>query len=801
MLPTYFQIPFQPVAQPEAVVHAPHVRFTVLTSRLLRLEYSPIDRFEDRPSQVFWYRQHPAPKFDVERSADRLAITTEQLRLVFRFSEQGFVRQTLSIEVKATGAVWKYGDEDRWENLHGTTRTLDGVNGAAQLEPGLMSRSGWSVVEDSRNLVFNEQGWLEARPDAGIRDLYFFGYGHDYKQCLRDFCKVAGRVPLIPRYSLGNWWSRYWNYSQQELIELMTAFKEQAIPLSVCIVDMDWHVTQTGNDSSGWTGYTFNRDLFPDPTGFNAWLHQQGLRTALNLHPADGVHPHEEQYAAMARAMNIDPASEQPVDFDIADPKFMQAYFEILHHPYEKMGVDFWWLDWQQGTRSKLAELDPLLGLNHFHFYDLGRDGSKRSFIFSRWFGLGNHRYPIGFSGDTVVSWESLAFQPYFTATAANVAYGWWSHDIGGHMHGTEDNELYARWVQFGAFSPILRLHSTNNPYQDRRPWVRDETTLRVIRAALQLRHQLIPYLYTMAWRNHVEDMPLITPMYYDYPETEDAYRCPNQYTYGTELIAAPFTTPLDPDTRLSRQPIWLPPGDWFGFFTGEYYAGDRWLAAYGTLDDIPVYAKAGAIVPLATKAGWGGIDNPADLEIHVFPGADNRFELYEDDGLTNAYQHKHFGLTSFSQHWQTARTDLTIEPVRGEVSAAPASRTYTLIFHCLAQPDHIEVRVNGVTREIKSTYAAALDTFTLAEIAVKATDKVAVTLAATGTTLLARIDRRAEKCRQQLRTFRMESDSQRSIDERLPEILIDASVLQTLGAGVTDAHIAALRSVIENGA
>ena len=251
----------------------------------------------------------------------------------------------------------------------------------------------------------------------------------------------------------------------------MEEFREREFPLSVCIVDMDWHTTQTGNRSVGWTGYTWNRDLFPDPAGFIAWLHEQGLRTALNLHPADGVHPHEEAYAEMAAAVGIDPATGEPVEFDSVDPRFVEAYFKFLHHPQEAIGVDFWWLDWQQGKQSKLQGLDPLWWLNHLHFYDLGRDGVKRPFIFSRWGGLGNHRYPIGFSGDTVVSWASLANQPYFTATAANVGYGWWSHDIGGHMWGVEDAELYLRWVQYGVFSPILRLHSTNNPYQDRRPW------------------------------------------------------------------------------------------------------------------------------------------------------------------------------------------------------------------------------------------------------------------------------------------------------------------------------------------
>jgi alpha-glucosidase (family GH31 glycosyl hydrolase) len=134
--------------------------------------------------------------------------------------------------------------------------------------------------------------------------------------------------------------------------------------------------------------------------------------------------------------MGIDPASEQPIEFDVADSHFMQAYFEYLHYPKEEQGIDFWWMDWQQGEHSKLQGLDPLYWLNHLHFYDQAKQGKKRPFIFSRWGGLGNHRYPIGFSGDTVITWDSLSFQPYFTSTASNVAYGWWSHDIGGHFMG-----------------------------------------------------------------------------------------------------------------------------------------------------------------------------------------------------------------------------------------------------------------------------------------------------------------------------------------------------------------------------
>ncbi len=155
----------------------------------------------------------------------------------------------------------------------------------------------------------------------------------------------------------------------------------------------------------------------------------------------------------MARAMGIDPATKQYVKFDIVNPRFAENYFKILHHPLEQQGIDFFWLDWQQEGTTGLAGLNPTFWLNYVHSTDMERRG-KRPLIYHRWGGLGNHRYQIGFSGDTISTWESLTFQPYFTATAANVGYGYWSHDIGGHMPGKVDPEMYTRWVQFGAFSP-----------------------------------------------------------------------------------------------------------------------------------------------------------------------------------------------------------------------------------------------------------------------------------------------------------------------------------------------------------
>ena len=794
-LPSHFQIHLEPLSQPEAIVLGPQVRFTVLTSRLVRVEHSPTEEFQDRASQVFWYRRQPVPQFEVIRSLERIEIITEHLHLRYFVQPEGFARDSLSITLKASNTTWRYGDRDR-RNLRGAARTLDQANGAIQLEPGLLSRSGWAVVDDSRSLVFNDQRWLEPRASAG-HDLYFFGYGHDYRACLQDFARVAGATPLIPRFVLGNWWSRYWAYSQDELAQLVSEFRAHRVPLSVCIVDMDWHITETGNSSTGWTGYTWNRDLFPDPEGFIRWLHEQGLKTALNLHPAEGIHPHEAAYETFARFMEIDPASQKPVSFDIADPKFTQGYFDILHHPMETQGVDFWWLDWQQGALSRLPGLDPLMWLNHLHFYDLGRDGRKRPFIFSRWGGLGGHRYPIGFSGDTVVSWESLSFQPHFTATAANVGYGWWSHDIGGHMSGIEDGELFTRWVQFGVFSPILRLHSTNNPYHERRPWGHDAKVFRVTREALQLRHALIPYLYTMAWRNHRESILLVTPMYHAHPEESDAYHCPNQYYYGSELVAAPFVSPRDPDTRLARQAVWLPAGDWFDFFTGEYFPGNRWHTLYGSLEDIPLFAKAGAIVPLGPQVEWDGVDNPAELTLYVFPGADNRFELYEDDGETTAYWQGARCITPFEQAWHGDQMQIRIGAAQGDTTLVPPERTCRLIIRGVRQPDQIEWSLNGLSSTPAVQYDEATETLELPAVTLKPTDELVLSLSVKEGALLSKRDRRIETCRKMLRAFRLESYTKLRIDGHLPEIIQDPNRLASVGSGLKDAHAAALTNVI----
>jgi len=665
-----YRVPSRPVADPAAVVSGERYRITVLTDGLVRLEYHEDGVFEDRASTFALNRRLPVPDFRVAEDGGHLEIVTARLRLTY---DRGpFTTSGLSIAVRggitAYDSVWRYGQEPR--TLGGTARTLDDADGAVPLEPGVVSRSGFAVLDDSGSFLFDDEGWVAA-DTVGRTDLYVFAYGHDYTAALRAFHAVSGPVPVLPRYALGNWWSRYHRYTEESYLALTARFRDEGIPLSVGVLDMDWHLVDVDPEhGSGWTGYTWNRELFADPAAFLHRLHGEGLRVTLNVHPADGVRGHEQAYPAMAQALGRDPAAGDPIAFDVTDRRFLAAYFEVLHRGLEADGVDFWWLDWQSGPHSRVAGIDPLWMLNHFHYLDNARDG-RRALTFSRYAGPGSHRYPVGFSGDTVVSWASLAFQPHFTATAANIGYGWWSHDIGGHFGGVRDDELTTRWVQFGVFSPVLRLHSGNNAFLTKEPWTFPAPAREVMTAFLRLRHRLVPYLHTMNHRAAADGLPLVLPMYYRSPGTADAYRVPHQYEFGTELVVAAITEPADRRTGLARVRAWLPDGVWVDVLTDLVYDGGRTMYLHRDLTTIPVLAAAGAIVPLDGEAVPGNDPvNPAHVELLVVVGADGRFDLVEDDEAA---------IARTPLAYDQERGEVVAGPVQGAVEVAPAVRTWTI--------------------------------------------------------------------------------------------------------------------------
>lgn len=673
-----YKVETRPKALTDNMVIGKKYRITMLTAGLIRLEYSEDGVFEDRATQMAFYRDFPKTEYRLLHTEDGIEIHTSRIHLIY--NEKEFSGHGLSVQVKgnlsAYHSIWHYGE--KIQDLGGTARTLDMVDGETALDHGVISRFGYSLLDDSSSQILLEDGWIEPRK-KGIKDIYFWGYGHDYKEALHDFYYLCGKAPMLPRYALGNWWSRYYKYTEDSYMNLMEQFDEKNLPFTVAVIDMDWHLVDIDPKyGSGWTGYTWNKKLFPDPARFLQKLHDRGMRVTLNVHPADGVKGHEEMYQEMAETMGVDYEQEDPVICDLADPKFLEAYFKYLHHPREEEGVDFWWIDWQQGSNSKIEGLDPLWILNHFHFLDSRRDG-KRPLTFSRYAGPGSHRYPVGFSGDTYITWNSLRFQPYFTATASNIGYGWWSHDIGGHMLGYKNDEMTARWTQYGIYSPVMRLHSSCSEFNGKEPWRFKKETEEAMSEALRERHRMMPYLYTMNYKSYKEDRPLVVPMYYEYPEERYAYEVDNQYFFGENMVVAPITTPRIKNLNVAKVKAWIPEGIWYDLHTGIMYEGGRLLDLYRDLDSIPVLVKAGSILPFTDEiSGMQAVKNPDSLRIKIFAGHNGKFTLYEDDNETCQYEEGICAVTEM-QYVENEQAIFTIFPIKGDITLLPEKRSYTV--------------------------------------------------------------------------------------------------------------------------
>ncbi|KAA8431980.1 alpha-xylosidase [Weissella paramesenteroides] len=683
-------------------------RFTLLTDRLIRLEYAQDGRFEDRQTQLVQNRIFGDVNYTLKEHNDGhlLEIETKYFHLYYDGGE--FAASNLWIDAKYQYTLhdsrWYFG-EDEDGNLGGTFATLDHADGEIPVDTGIMSRNGYAYLDDTESFAIADNEFTQRVTEQV--DGYFLAYGREYREALADFYKLSGKTPILPRFALGNWWSRYYKYTQDEYLKLMDDFDKERVPINVSVIDMDWHRTTDvpSRFGSTWTGYSWDRNLFPDPDGFLAELKKQHRHVTINTHPAGGIRAFEDSYPAVAKYLGLDIEHEEPAPFDLDNVKFRKAYFEKVHHPLEKQGIDFWWMDWQQGTSRNKEKVEPLWNLNHYHYLDNAQSHDGEGLILSRYAGPGSHRYPIGFSGDTFITWASLNFQPYFTSMATNIGYTWWSHDIGGHMKGSFDVELALRWIQYGVFSPINRLHSSDNPFSGKEPWKFREDVRQYMDNYLRLRGKLIPYLDSANIITNLHNRSLVEPMYYQYPDNTESYLYKNQYLFGSQLMVAPITTPQNQVSNTGTVDVWLPEGQWMDIFNdiiyqgddsdnqplasstilvGQYKSGATTVKMSRTLANIPVLAKVGAIVPMVADPMQQIDELPAEIEVHVYGNANNAYTMYEHVGHAIAKTE----ITIIDGHFKTIIDDPN--------NIVPSDRQYRFKSHAFTVDGNSELILVG---------------------------------------------------------------------------------------------------------
>ena len=679
----------------KAVVQGSNYRFSVISERIIRIEFSPDGIFLDKPTQLIRKRNIGLADFSVRQDATFLEISTKYFTLSYIKGQNFYGTKIDPMKNLKVSLLAKERDRCKdWYVGHPEARNLMGnmigvdVDIPTNLKKGLYSIDGFVSIDDSNSQVIEQDGSLGPSLSNHL-DIYVFMYDRDFKHALFDYFKMTGAPSLIPRYALGNWWSRNTIYDDESVHNLIRHFEKKMIPFSVMLFDHDWHIRNINSLKNLKVGYTFNTSLFKNPKNMINEFHKRGIRVGLIINPTEGIYPHEQFYSQVSEYLQITDGNIIP--FDALNPKHIDVLFKMLLHPLESLGIDFFWND-SKGDMN----INKLWALNHYLYLDSGRNTNKRPLILSRGGAIAPHRYPVLYGGSSEISWDNLREIPFMYLNAANIGVSWWSHDVGGNHGGIEDGELYLRYVQLNTFGPILRFHGARGRYYKKEPWLWDAKTESIAAEYLRLRHRLIPYIYTEAYNYTKSGVPIIQPFYYNYMWVydDDLYR--NQYYFGSQLLVCPILDPKDQIMNRTIHRFFVPDGTWYDFVSGKKFPGNKKYVSFFKEDDYPVFAHAGSIIPFSNRSDYNNIGLPTDLEIQIFPGVSNTYTLYEDDGITSMYKEGYYLKTSIDYNYMRNNYTVIIRSIDGKSGIAPEKRNYKMVFRNTKQAENVTIYFNS---------------------------------------------------------------------------------------------------------
>lgn len=694
---THFEVDLTKSKTPSSnVFRGKTYRISILSDVLIRFEYSETGSFNDYPTFFASNRSFGKPKITVEEDNNVLIIKNDIFILEYN-KEKSFIGsklmpdQNLKVTIAGTEKIW-YFNHPEVKNFKGTAYSLDDTKGNIDFEKGLFSLDGFTTFDDSRTPILDAHGNVLS-PNYKNIDTYLFIYNNDFGIGLRDYFNLTSLPPLIPRYALGVWWNKNEAYGEKDIQNLVYNFKKYDLPMSVLLLN---ECNRTKNNYSP-ISFSFDKTKLPNPRGLSEFLHKNKIYLGSNIKTEGLISVEEESYLEFQKYYNKDLNKNIPLN--VYDPKLVDSYLKGIINPFLDKGVDFLWMD-DNNKENTLRSFT----MNYFLYKNFNLNKAKRNFIISRNFGICPHKYSALYSGETLISWKTLKLLPFFNSTAANIGVSWWSHDIGGYKGGTEDAELFMRYVQLGVYSPILRLSSDTGKYYKREPWKWDAKTYKIVHDYLKIRHRLIPYIYSEAKKYSSFGSPLIQPLYYKYPETYDEPLYKNEFYYGSELFVCPITTPKDEIMNRVVHRIFLPNGVWYDFKTGKKFTGGNRYVTFYKDEDYPVYAKTGAIIPLAKLDPQNINDTsaPKTLEIQIFPGRSNTYKMYEDDGTSSMYKEGYSFTTEINYYYKEDDFSVSIEPIEGKLGIIPEKRNYIIRFRNTKFTDGVQVFQDEVNVKCK---------------------------------------------------------------------------------------------------
>ena len=651
------------------VVRGRTYRFSVLTPRLIRLEYNPQGIFEDRATSLVVNRTFGDSMFNIVPDENFLTITTEYFTLKY-VKEKPLTTSTIKVTVNGTDREWTPAYKD-YKNFGSLGYSLDSLDEKYKLSKGLYSLDGFAAIDDSQNFVIDNDNFIPREPTT---DIYLFVYRTDLGLCLQDYFNLTGYPPMVPRYALGCWWYKNDKYNMYDIEEILKKFHDTKIPISVFLLGDKWH--------DNIANYNYDQTLFQSNI-LNKYYQSKTQKFGLTIDPSLNINPNDPIYNEVIKY--IQPINNK-LSFIPLNNNSVAVYMNLVVQNLMNSGINIFNIDYNNPN-----DTTNLFLLNHYHY--VISNMQQKGIILSRNPGIAPHRYPIIYSGKTRVSWETLNFLPSYNNSAANLGITWHAHAIGGYYGGIEDDELYLRYLQFGVFNPIFILASVMGKYYKREPWKWNQLILNVFKEYMQLRNKLVPYIYNESYNYHKYGVPLIQPLYYKYPKIYDEPNYVNQYFFGSKIMISPIVKRKNDEMNRVVQRLFIPAGIWYDYSSGKKFIGNKYYMNFYKDEDYPIFVKEGTIIPMSLD---DNTNVPKNMEIQIFPaenGLYSSYELYEDDGVS-LIPGQNYIITKMNLDKVENGYKFTIAHKEGRMQIE--DRNYVLRFRNMNNPQKIVVKYNN---------------------------------------------------------------------------------------------------------
>jgi Alpha-glucosidases, family 31 of glycosyl hydrolases len=657
----------------DSIIKGEKYRFTVLTERLIRLEYSEFSKFTDNLTVSIRNREFPKPEFNIIDTSTTLEIETKYFHIVYEkeaplIGPSNNPSMYFYAKINNTDEVWYPNKKDN-ENIRGNYRSLnDNLNGET-----LFSRNKYAVIDESLSPVIDENGYFNFVDNK--TDIYLFVYNNDFSLALQDYLTLTGKASLIPKYSFGNILVDNRKINSENVIKTIEEFKNRDIYLSTYIL---------GDFQKENTVFLFDKDRFENPKELTKNIHKMGIFLGIKVNPQNGFNENELNYVELRKFLSPDNNNLIPCEGN--DAKFIDTYIKALIRPIKENGIDFIMNDYE-------GDIYSMWGLNHYTYLNEARKESTRGFIISKNSTISPHLYPITYTGDYVSSFENLekiverqnAYYSNLSIMQANL--------INGSSNYINNPNLYIRSLQYNIFSPVSILEFSDLKYNISKPWEYGGEYLNLSKELLNLRQRLVPFLYSEYYNYSHKGFLMFQPLYFSMPDALKYKEYKKEYYLANTFLVVPIVKDFVRSTRYTKVDYFLPKGNWYNYFSSEFYEGAKKYSSYFRIDEYPIFVRPGSVIVKNNDLYPYSYTNPKNLLIEFFPGAGKTYMLYEDDGISQKYLEGNYMKTQISYRNELKEYTIDIKPIEGKSGVIPEFRNYTLVFKNIKNPSLVLVK------------------------------------------------------------------------------------------------------------